>query len=98
MHKNLDSGHAQETKVSSQSDQNIKVIIVILFPGKCRHYRLGFEIYQYRSKPLIKYESVNDRIEVATFRLSGRENLKIINVYGPTLDKLTKSPEERERF
>lgn len=88
----------QETKVRDESDETIIDIRVILIPGKCRHYGLGFAMNKRSSQGLIKFNVINDRIAVATFRLSGRKELKIVNVYGPTLERSTKSPEERESF
>ena len=88
----------QETKVSALCDETIQNVKVILLPCKCRHYGLGFAINSRLAKRLISYKSVNDRIATATFKLSGRSTLKIINVYGPTLDKASKSPDERDRL
>lgn len=88
----------QETKVSELSDELIGEYRLILLPGKCRHYGLGFAINKFWASRLQSYESINDRIAIATFTLSQRSSMKVINVYAPTQARANENTSERDEF
>ena len=71
---------------------------VIQLPGKCRHYGLRFALNEHWAKPLVTYESIDDRIAVATFKLSERAFMKVVNVYAPTQAKSNADASIRDRF
>lgn len=71
---------------------------MILLPGKCRHYGLGFVINKFWSKRLKFYEHVNDLIAIATFATSKNTTMKIINIYGPTQAKSNENKSVRDQF
>lgn len=88
----------QETKTREFSDEQINDYRLILLPGKCRYYGLGFAINKHWSSRLQSFESIDDRIAVATFKLSARTSLKVINVYAPTQARSNKNTAERDQF
>lgn len=74
----------QETKVSEHTDEMIGGYKIILLPSKTRHYGLGFALNKFWTDKLLTYEAISDRIAVATFQLSKRTTMKVVNVYAPT--------------
>ena len=79
----------QETKVSEQMDSRIDNTRLILIPGQCRHYGLGFALNAEWGQRLINYEPLGDRICVARFDIGREQRLIVINVYAPTQARAT---------
>ena len=73
-------------------DAKLQLARLILLPGNCRHYGLGFAMNQK------SFECVDDRIAVATFSTSKSTTMKVINVYDPTLMKAKEDQSIREIF
>jgi exonuclease III len=75
----------QETKVSEFSDEIVGNTRVILLPGECRHYGLGFALNEAWANRLQSTKSISERIATATFKLSEHDAIMtVIKVYGPT--------------
>ena len=89
---NIDICCLQEFKVSELSDEMEGSFRVILLPGKCRRYGLGFALNEHWTKILVTYESIDDRIAVAMFKLSERAFMKVAHVYAPTQAKSNALP------
>jgi exonuclease III len=88
----------QETKCGELTDEQISDYRLILLPGKCCHYVRGFAVNKHWSDRLKNYESISDRIAVATFTLSPRTSMKVINIYAPTQARANKNEQERDQF
>ena len=85
----------QETKVNELSDNIINGFRVIIIPGKCQHYRLGFAINKFWAQRLQAYESIDDRIVIATFSITNKTLMKAINVCAPHRQKVTPMKESQ---
>ena len=94
----VDIACLQETKVSELNDEKIDGYRVILLPTNSRHYGLGFALNKHWADRLLSYESISDRIAIATFRLFKRSIMKVINVYAPTSALANQKPSVREEF
>ena len=88
----------QETKVSEQMDSRIDNTRLILIPGQCRHYGLGFALNAEWGQRLINYEPLGDRICVARFDIGREQRLIVINVYAPTQARATANASETDAF
>ena len=88
----------QETKVSELMDSRINNTRLLLFPGQCRNYGLGFAISAEWGQRLINYELLSDRICVARFDIDRDQRLIVINVYAPTQARANNNASETDAF
>ena len=57
------------------------------------------QIQSYTNQARIQsYESIDGRIAIATFKLTNRTSIKIVNVYGPTQAKSNNDERVRDAF
>ena len=59
----------QETKVSEKSDEQIADYRLILLPGKCRHYGLGFAMNKFWTNSIVEHDK----------RPNSRSNIRTLN-------------------
>ena len=88
----------QETKFTELSDEVINNTRIIMLTGKFRHNELGFALNKYWATRLKSYETIDDRIAIATFTLSKNASMKIVNIYAPTQAKSDADVKVRDAF
>ena len=86
----------KETKTTHDIDAETRNNRLILLPGQCRHYGLGFAISKGWKDKLVGYKTICDRIASETFQISKRDKLVVLNVYAPTQARSNKNESERE--
>ena len=73
----------QETKLPHGEDGVSNGWRLVLLPGSCRHYGLGFVIAPWLNLRLVRCWSASDRVAAVQFSF-GKNIISIINVYVPT--------------
>ena len=89
-----ETGWKTEAEVNGQKGEQI-----INFESKIEGYRgLGFYISPAWKERIVTSKLVNNRIAVIRFKAWEKEELVIINVYGPTMVRTIDDPETTEAF
>ena len=87
----------QETKIKMEDEKELKTgHKLIIFEQRTTSYGgLGFLIKSSYTENVSNYKSISDRVAVLDLKFSGFPktiNARIINAYGPTLEKAQKNP------
>ena len=88
----------QETKCSGGFDERSGNYRHIGLPSQSRHYGLAFSVAIQFENQIVRYWSVSDRIAVIQLRISNNSILTIINVYGPTSQRVNNNNAEQDEF
>ena len=88
----------QETKCPGGFDERSGNYRHIGLPSRSRHYGLAFSVAIQFENQIVRYWSVSDRIAVIQLRISTNSILTIINVYGPTSQRVNNNNAEQDEF
>ena len=67
-------------------------------PSQSRHYGIAFSVSMQFEHQIVRYGSVSDRIAVIQLRISNNSILTIINVYGPTSQRVNNNNAEQDEL
>ena len=88
----------QETKCPDGFDERCGNYRHIGMPSQSRHYGIAFSVSMQLENQIVRYWSVSDRIAVIQLRISNNSILTIINVYGPTSQRVNNNNAEQDEF
>ena len=88
----------QETKCPGGFDERSGNYRHIGLPSQSRHYGLAFSVAIQFENQIVRYWLVSDRIAVIQLRISNNSILTIINVYGPTSQRVNNNNAEQDEF
>ena len=88
----------QETKCPGGFDERSGNYRHIGLPSQSRHCGLAFSLAIQFENQIVRYWSVSDRIAVIQLRISNNSIVTIINVYGPTSQRVNNNNAEQDEF
>ena len=88
----------QETKCPGGFDEHPGNYRLIGLQSQSRHYGLAFAVASHMEDRIVSYWSESDRIALIQLRLARNSLLTIINVYGPTSQRVNNNNAEQDEF
>ena len=88
----------QETKCPGGFDEHPGNYRLIGLQSQSRHYGLAFAVASHMEDRIVRYWSESDRIALIQLRLARNSLLTIINVYGPTSQRVNNNNAEQDEF